>query len=348
MIKLLNPNNTLIDFDSTNGVIEDKQVGSVVGDDLVTNGDMSSDPTSYWTASAGTLSWVDTSYLRVTATGGTLGIYKTLLTANKKYKVLFKAKSSNLPKAFTSIGDLNNTATTISNPTLTASWQQYHFDIIPTGTIMRFYITSPDVNDVIDFDDISITELRSDLTITDTTIQKTGNGYAAKFNGGGAGTSKIDLGSDVIGVKAVTVMGWIKPSGWGEGSLGRIIDNGKFYMFTFNNHDYIGLTSAGSQPIYSSSNSISLNNWQFVSVTRTAAGLVTFRIGDNNGNMAISGAEGQDSGTPIAGTTSVIIGNNSGATRTFDGLIGEILTVEGILSDAQITRYYTSTIGKYK
>ena len=119
-------------------------------------------------------------------------------------------------------------------------------------------------------------------------------------------------------------------------------------MFTFNNHDYIGLTSAGSQPIYSSSNSISLNNWQFVSVTRTAAGLVTFRIGDNNGNMAISGAEGQDSGTPIAGTTSVIIGNNSGATRTFDGLIGEILTVEGILSDAQITRYYTSTIGKYK
>jgi hypothetical protein len=48
-------------------------------------------------------------------------------------------------------------------------------------------------------------------------------------------------------------------------------------------------------------------------------------------------------GTPVAGTTNVIIGNNSGATRTFDGLIPMLQVFENVLTLEQITQIWSST-----
>ena len=163
--------------------------------------------------------------------------------------------------------------------------------------------------------------------------------FACKFNGS---SSKIDLGSDVIGVKAVTVMGWIKPYSTGE-SEGQIINNGRIYLGYDGLNKRVLFSSETSTYLTSGTNSVSLNKWQFISITREADGTVNFYIGDKSTAPALSGSADQDSGTPAAGTTNVIIGNNSGATRTFDGTIPKLKVIEGILTLAQITQVWSET-----
>jgi len=56
------------------------------------------------------------------------------------------------------------------------------------------------------------------------------------------------------------------------------------------------------------------------------------------------GSADQDSGTPTAGTTNIIIGNNNAQYRSFDGLINSMQIYEGILSLQDITRIWSSTL----
>jgi len=165
-------------------------------------------------------------------------------------------------------------------------------------------------------------------------------GYACLFNGS---TSKIDLGSDVIGTKAFTVMGWIKPYGLGGGGYGRVIDNTKVQLGMFNTDNKLYYSNNGSTLAQSAVNSVLLNKWTFVVVTDEADGTVNFYIGDKNTAPALSGSADQASGTPEAGTTNIIIGNKSDRTRTFNGLIPKIKVVEGILTLNQITQVWSET-----
>jgi len=166
-------------------------------------------------------------------------------------------------------------------------------------------------------------------------------GFSCKFNGS---TSKVDTQSTFGGLTgAITILAWINPSSFGEVGVARIVDNGEAIIWVQNYKVYF-TSNNFSNETSSAAGSITLNKLQFIVVTREADGTVNFYIGDKDNAPTSSGAADQDSGTPEAGTTNVIIGNNAAGTRTFDGTINKIAVVEGILSLAEISRYWSSSL----
>jgi len=171
-------------------------------------------------------------------------------------------------------------------------------------------------------------------SVDNVSVREYTSGQAMVFDGA---DTKIDTGSDMIGTGAVTIAGWINPSGWGEGNRGRIINNGKFWIEVQESNKSLLITSDATFSPKSANDSISLNQWQFVSVTRETDGTVNFYVGDTSTTPVLSGTADQDSGTPVVeGTTNVIIGNNSGGSRTFDGAISDLRIYDRILSVEEI------------
>lgn len=199
-------------------------------------------------------------------------------------------------------------------------------------------------NTLIDFDSSQGVAFLGDLSeqsiLTDITFKKLGSNYGASFDGVG---SKIDLGVENIGVKAITVMGWIYPKSWGEAGAGMIMSNDKLYFVLGSGTDKIYFYSDGATASVTADNSIQLNKKQFIAVTRTSLGVANFYIGDSNNPPTLSGSADQDSGVPVAGTDNVFIGNRDAADRTFDGEIPILKVVEGILSLEQITQFWSET-----
>jgi hypothetical protein len=72
-----------------------------------------------------------------------------------------------------------------------------------------------------------------------------------------------------------------------------------------------------------------------VVATRDAAGLANIYL-----NGVLSGTADQTSGTPVAGTTNVQIGNNSSLVNTFDGYIDDVRIYNRVLTVAEINRIY--------
>ena len=174
-------------------------------------------------------------------------------------------------------------------------------------------------------------------------VVRDGSVYAMYCNGS---TSKLDCGNydDLTGDKSF--IAWIKPYGWGEGgNNGRVVDNGKVGLIVNTNDDKLSFSSDGfSSQISSGANSIILSIWQLVIVTRNSAGDET----NIYINGVLSGSADQDSGTPVAGSTNIIIGNRDADDRTFYGLIGNARIENGILSSAQAMQVYTSEVGYYE
>ncbi len=162
-------------------------------------------------------------------------------------------------------------------------------------------------------------------------------GQALDFDGV---DDSVDTGSDMIGTGDDSISAWIYADGYGEGTFGRIIDNGKFIVSlresTGGNAKSLSLLSDGATIAESAINSILINQWYHVLITRTSAGTANIYI-----NGVLSGSANQASGTPAAGTTNVIIGNNSVGARTFDGRIDELRLYNRILTASEITELYT-------
>ena len=181
------------------------------------------------------------------------------------------------------------------------------------------------------------------LTATDVVTRREGNSYSAVFNGS---TSKIDTGSDWIGTKAVTVCGWIKLNNYGEASgiEGDIFTNAKSIFSSVRAGSQFQLTSnAWSNVAVPAVNSIVLFKWIFISTTRKLDGKGSFYLGSKSISPALSSTSDQNSGIPAAGTTNVIIGNNTGQTRTMNGSIKMLNIYEGILSLQEITQIWQNT-----
>ena len=68
----------------------------------------------------------------------------------------------------------------------------------------------------------------------------------------------------------------------------------------------------------------------------------------NNGEINTTGGTNQDSGTPVEGTSNIIIGNNLGGSRAFDGKIPSLKIYTGILSVEQISQEYSNTRRLYE
>ena len=97
----------------------------------------------------------------------------------------------------------------------------------------------------------------------------------------------------------------------------------------------LAFRSDGATTINSADNSITLQKWQHICVTRTAAGIANIYI-----NNVLSGSADQASGTPAAGTTNVFIGNRSAGDRTFDGLIDEVRFYNKVIDSDIRTQNY--------
>ena len=168
-----------------------------------------------------------------------------------------------------------------------------------------------------------------------TTDQKGQSNRAMSFDGV---DDYVDLGedkpTDLTG--DITISVWINPEGWGEYNYGHLISNGKFISCLYQPSGRLNFGSAGSVIVHTANNSIILNTWQHVLITRPSAGTNT----NIYINGVLSGTANQNSGTPEAGTTNTFIGNNNNGDRTFDGQISELKTYNRILSPEEITLLY--------
>ncbi len=166
-------------------------------------------------------------------------------------------------------------------------------------------------------------------------------GRAYDFDGA---NTKIDTGSDFIGASAATISAWIYLDSYGEGAAGskrgRIMDNGKLY-FTVDDWSSYNLlqfcSNGGDTCVFSDINSILTGQWYHIVVTRSSA---TTNNTNFYVNGVLSGTPNSSSGTPTAGTTNVIIGNNNAMSTTFDGRIDDLKVYNYILTPWQISQEY--------
>lgn len=183
------------------------------------------------------------------------------------------------------------------------------------------------------------------LAPTDIDIKKIGTGYSAEF--GKTRYSSIDAGSDVIGTKAVTIMGWAN-----QYSIWKITDqyfnNGAVQMYTNPFVQSRLIFTSNSGQVESGTGDWKLGEYKFFAVTRKADGKGTIYIGSLDEAPKLSGAADQDSGTPVSGTTNLFIGNRSIKDKAFKGKIPKLCIVEGILSLEQITQYWSETLKEIK
>ena len=171
-------------------------------------------------------------------------------------------------------------------------------------------------------------------------VVRDGSVYAMYCNGS---TSKLDCGNydDLTGDKSF--IAWIKPYSFGENGFGRIFENGKTNLSTGWTDDNLLFTSDGAVSLIESAvSSIVLGLWQLAIVTRTSAGIANIYI-----NGILSGSANQDSGTPVAGSTNIFVGNNSAGSATFYGLINQNRIEDSILTAQTVMQIYTSEKNQY-
>ena len=156
-------------------------------------------------------------------------------------------------------------------------------------------------------------------------------GEALRFTGV-AGKHVVVTGSDPLGVGVITVSAWIKPYSRGQAANGMIFSNGNTRAYMAGGAE-LSFTSNASTVVNSTLNSVPLNQWTHIVVTRDASGLATWYI-----NGVINGAANRSSGTPLAGSTNFTIGDSPLA---FNGIIDDVRVYSRILSAQEVQQLYT-------
>jgi hypothetical protein len=154
---------------------------------------------------------------------------------------------------------------------------------------------------------------------------------------------KFTVVGDRIGVGDVTFECWCRPTSYGGVNLGRVIDNGRFVIFTtagrFTHNTNDG---GGGSLVYSDINSITLNSWHHLVMVRKSNGNTTFYV-----NGVLSGTADQASGTPASGTTDTIIGNRAAGDRAFAGDYAYPNIYNRIMSAQEINNLYRANAWRY-
>lgn len=182
------------------------------------------------------------------------------------------------------------------------------------------------------------------ITNTVTTIKRSGSIWSADFNGS---TSKLDYGNIDPLTGDITICGWVNARGYGELNAGRIIDNSKLVLGFDVTNSKISLSSDAVTFVTGANNSLPIGNSLFFVATRSSSGVVNFYIGDSKTPPTLSDTANQNAGTPTAGSN-IIVGNRSTSDRTFNGLIPMLRLYKSILTQAQFTQIWSSTVGDYQ
>jgi hypothetical protein len=178
------------------------------------------------------------------------------------------------------------------------------------------------------------------LTNTATVVHRDGDVMAMLFDGS---TSKVDCGDIDVHTSDRTFVVWHKPYSFGEGGGGRLFDNGKLIIYVREASSGYGMFTDGITLRVSGSNAIEVNKWQMLVVTMTSGGIINYYV-----NTVQNGSPNLVCGTPVDGSTNLIIGNNNAVSSTFDGLISDARIYEGLLSATEISQLFSNERSKYR
>ena len=251
------------------------------------------------------------------------------LVVGRKYRIYARVKSLGTTN-FLFVSGPN-----IQSEEIPSDWAWLTTEFVATHvTDDRLRLTS--FTGTVWIDEWFIQEIIPSVTNTDIEIVREGSQYVPRFNGS---TSKIDCGSYHNLTGDITVLTWVNAKTLGELNLGIIIDNSKLRIFVYN----VGavrfrVQNDASTDAFSDTNVFKYSENKLLAVTRTAAGITNIYV-----DGELSGTANQNAGTPVAGTTNILIGNVSALNRTWDGEIAEVQILSGLLTAAEINQAYTSS-----
>ncbi len=168
------------------------------------------------------------------------------------------------------------------------------------------------------------------FTSTSTAVIAGKSGQGLIFDGI---NDQISTLSDFIGTSAVSVSVWIKPNLLN--SLQRILSNGKTELTIESASNRSAFKVAITGVAFSADNSLTLNKWIHIAATRTSGGVTNIYV-----NGLLSGTANQSAGSPVSGTTNVIIGNVSDGTSGFKGSMDDMRIYNRVLSASEILKLY--------
>ncbi len=164
---------------------------------------------------------------------------------------------------------------------------------------------------------------------------KVKGGQGITFNGT---TSKVDCGSQLIGTGNVTICAWVAATGFGEGDVGCIVNNGKCILRINTTNSTFQISYDGATYKSAANNAATTTGaWQFVCATMGSTGGSTGNIYVSG---VLSGAANGAVGTAANGTTNLIIGNNNAASATWGGDLTQVIIFNKILTTTQMGQMY--------
>ena len=147
--------------------------------------------------------------------------------------------------------------------------------------------------------------------------------------------SAVTTGLDSIGAGGASISFWINERTAGQ-ITAFILDNGKTIIQYDGGHGSILFSSDGVTRPRSAIGSVSYGSWYHVVVTRDASGLANFYV-----NGSLSGTPNQPTGTPLAGTGSVKIGNSQNQAHAIDGTLDDVRIYNRVLSPSEVSDLYS-------
>jgi len=219
---------------------------------------------------------------------------------------------------------------------ITDEYEEYEMEFVCSHTV-NCYITPADMSagEIVWIKDWRLEELIPEVVNTDIEVVKEGQIRVPRFNGS---TSKVDCGdyNDLTG--DITILSWVSSSGSQGIESPQIIKRGDLAFAINTTWGQLFVTSDDSTYANSGNFSIMSDDMFLATLIRKASGEVTFYINGKQEDTA-----DQDSGTPVSEVISTKIGNNVGSNRGWKGLIPEVIILEGLLTPAEISQYFSST-----
>ena len=326
----------------------------VLGSELITNQadrEFTND-TGFWGRNSG-MTIADNVCHFTNATSG-LPFYRNgFLTVGKQYKVSYEIKNYVAGKirltgvSYYEAGQTTNGTNTLYFIADVANlvWLTSGTTTLDLDNVSVKEVLSASTPLLIDFNSTAgqiIDKRGNTITNTATTAKRAGSIFSADFNGS---TSKLNFGN-IDGLTGdITICGWVKARGIGENNGGTILDNTKFLLQTVVTNRLL-FSSDYSVSAYTATGAFLYNKYYFVCITRTSSGVTNFYLGDSKTPPTISGTANQSSGTPVNGL-SIIVGNRASQVATWNGLIPQIRIYKSILTQADFTRIWQSTVNNY-
>ena len=327
----------VLDVNAHSGVIKNKLTGDTVGSNLNTNSCENNDYTTFSGASASGFSAISNG--GGTHNAGTADQIPIVL--NHEYQVVFTLTlNSGTAPSYNFKTALGSTARTLEGAQLATSGVNvftFTANAAAASTVVDFQNTSTATDYVIS--DLQVRKVVSEPTLIATAVKKEGAINAilcdkANTEIGPAGNITNGYFNDLTG--DITILTWVKAYSQGEGTVGTLLDNSKvqlrigggFRIYFYGNGTAFTFTNPATIPV---------QKWKFIAVTRASNAVTNIWVDD------LKLKTDANTGTPVVGTTPLTIGNSASPSRTWDGLISEMIVTDDILTEAEISQYYTAT-----